>query len=195
MAAESHPTHQVTRWLEDARAGDDAARERLLEALYATLRDIASRHMRRERASHTLQPTALVHEAVMRLLGRETLAFEGRDHFLRAASRAMRRVLVDHARARRAAKRDGGVRVTLHDDDGAAAGAAPDVDLLALDQALDRLAAVEARWAQVVELRFLLGLEVSEVADVLGVSTATVKRDWRFARAWLERELREPDAP
>jgi len=189
MAADPHPTHEVTRWLEDARAGDDAARERLLDALYATLRDIARRHMRHERANHTLQPTALVHEAVLRLLGRETLAFEGREHFLRAASRAMRRVLVDHARARRAAKRDGGVRVTLHDDAGASAS--PDVDLLALDEALDRLAAVEPRWAQVVELRFLLGLEVDEAADVLGVSSATVKRDWRFARAWLERELRE----
>jgi RNA polymerase sigma-70 factor, ECF subfamily len=179
----------VTRWLEDARAGDAAALERILDALYAELHRIAQIHMRRERAEHTLQPTALVHEAVLKLLGRDTLEFEGRDHFLRAASQAMRRVLVDHARARLAAKRGGGLRVTLHDD--MARVAEPGVDILALDDALTRLAAVEPRWAQVVELRFLLGLEVTEVADVLGTSAATVKRDWRFARAWLDRELRE----
>ena len=161
MAAEPARSESVTRWLEVAR----------------------------ERQGHTLQPTALVHEAVLRMLGRETLVFEGRNHFLRAASQAMRRVLVDHARARRAAKRGGGLRVTLSDEMGP--HAEPAVDILALDDALSRLAAVEPRWAQVVELRFLLGLEVPEVADVLGISTATVKRDWRFARAWLDEELRD----
>jgi RNA polymerase sigma factor (TIGR02999 family) len=177
----------VTQLLEDARLGRPAAADRLLEALYAELHGIARRHMRGERANHTLQPTALVSEAVLRLLGRDSLAFEGRAHFLRSASQAMRRVLVDHARARKAAKRDGGLRVTLNDDvDG---GPVSDVDVLALDEALTRLAAAEPRWAQVVELRFLLGLDVVEVAEVLGTSPATVKRDWQFARAYLAREL------
>jgi RNA polymerase sigma factor (TIGR02999 family) len=189
MAALPTRTDSVTRWLEDARAGDSSALERIVAALYAELHVIARHHMRGERAEHTLQPTALVHEAVLRILGRDTLEFEGRNHFLRAASQAMRRVLVDHARARAAAKRGGGLRVTLNDDMGGTP--APDVDILALDEALTRLAAVEPRWAQVVELRFLLGLEVTEVADVLDTSPATVKRDWRFARAWLEQELRD----
>jgi RNA polymerase sigma factor (TIGR02999 family) len=189
MSAAAPNPESVTRWLEAARAGDSDALERLLQALYAELHGIARRHMRGERAGHTLQPTALVHEAVLRLLGREDFAFAGRDHFLRAASLAMRRVLVDHARARKAARRDGGLRVTLLED--MAGVEDTTVDVLALDDALTRLASVEPRWSQVVELRFLLGLEVAEVAEVLGTSTATVKRDWRFARAWLDRELRE----
>ena len=185
--ADSPRSESVTRWLEDARAGDSDALERLIQALYDELHGIARHHMRGERSSHTLQPTALVNEAVLRLLGRQSFSFEGRNHFLRAASMAMRRVLVDHARARKALRRDGGLRVTLHDDIGG--GSEPDVDVLALDDALTRLTEAEPRWAQVVELRFLLGLDVSEVAEVLGTSTATVKRDWRFARAWLNREL------
>jgi len=178
----------VTRWLAGARAGDADALERLMQALYTELHGIAKRHMRGERPGHTLQPTALVHEAVLRLMGREDFAFTGRDHFLRAASLVMRRVLVDHARARKAVRRDGGLRVTLLDDMAGREDAT--VDVLALDDALTRLASVEPRWGQVVELRFLLGLDVAEVAEVLGTSTATVKRDWRFARAWLDRELR-----
>ncbi len=189
MSADAPSPESVTRWLEAARAGDSAALERLLQALYAELHGIARRHMRGERAGHTLQPTALVHEAVLKLLGREDFAFAGRDHFLRAASLAMRRVLVDHARARKAARRDGGLRVTLLEDMVGSEDAT--VDVLALDDALTRLASVEPRWSQVVELRFLLGLDVTEVAEVLGTSTATVKRDWRFARAWLDRELRD----
>ena len=187
MPPEPSPSPDVTRLLEDARLGRPEAADRLLEALYGELHNIARRHMRGERPNHTLQPTALVSEAVLRLLGRDSLDFEGRAHFLRSASQAMRRVLVDHARARNAAKRDGGIRVTLNDDlDG---GPVSDVDVLALDRALTRLAAAEPRWAQVVELRYLLGLDVLEVAEVLGTSAATVKRDWQFARAYLAREL------
>jgi RNA polymerase sigma factor (TIGR02999 family) len=180
-------SHTVTRLLGAARRGDPGSYDQLLPLLQAELHHIAERHMRRERADHTLQPTALVHEAVLRLLGGAPVAFTDRTHFLRAASQAMRRVLVDHARARNAAKRGGPLRITLDES-----LAAPDdrvVDLLVLDDALTRLAAAEPRWAQVVELRFFTGLEVVEVAEVLGTSTATVKRDWRFAKAWLAREL------
>jgi RNA polymerase sigma factor (TIGR02999 family) len=181
----------VTQLLDDARQGHPEAAARLLERLYGELHTIARHHMRGERPNHTLQPTALVSEAVLRLLGRDSFEFEGRAHFLRSASQAMRRVLVDHARARNAAKRDGGLRVTLIDDlDGGPTG---DVDVLALDQALTRLGEAEPRWAQVVELRYLLGLDVTEVAEVLGTSPATVKRDWQFARAYLARELSRED--
>ena len=190
MAAKPPPTPQVTRLLEAAREGDSSARDQLLETLYAELRLIARRHMRHERANHTLQPTGLANEAALRLLGQETPAYEDRQHFLRAASLVMRRVLVDHARARHAAKRNGGVQVTLHDV--ADRNGEMPVDVLELDRALTRLAEAEPRWAQVVEMRFLLGLEVTEVAEALGVSAPTVKRDWRFARAWLAREMGAP---
>lgn len=186
MSADVPAPGHVTRLLADARRGDGLARERLFEAVYAQLTSIAANHLRRERAGHTLEPAGLVNEVVLRLLGREALSFQDRAHLLRAASLAMRRVLVDHARARHAAKRDGGIQVTLHD---VADGRGDVVDAVELDRALERLAAAEPRWAQVVELRFLLGLEVSEVAALLEVSEPTVKRDWRFARAWLAREL------
>lgn len=187
MAAAPVPETPVTRLLLEAREGNVRARDQLLEVLYAELRVIARRHMRHERAGHTLEPTGLVNEVALRLLGQEARHYEDRQHFLRAASLAMRRVLVDHARARHAAKRDGGVRVTLVDvAEEASLGV---VDMLALDMALTRLGEAEPRWAQVVEMRFLLGLEVSEVALALGVSEPTIKRDWRFARAWLAREL------
>jgi RNA polymerase sigma factor (TIGR02999 family) len=177
----------VPRILEAGRHGDPAAYDQLLPLLYAELRAIAERHMQRERAEHTLQPTALVHEAFLRLTSGSAIEFADRAHFLRAASAVMRRVLVDHARARNAAKRGDALCVTLDES----LVAAPDrsVDMLVLDDALTRLAAAEPRCAQVVELRFFAGLEVPEVAEALGTSTATVKRDWRFARAWLAREL------
>ncbi len=164
--------------------GEEMDADRLLATLYDELRLIARHHLRDERPGHTLQPTALVHEAYLRL--GSASAFESRSHFLRTASQVMRRVLVDHARARNAAKRAGGVRVTL--DEGLV-GTGPAVDMLALDDALTRLAEAEPRWARVVELRFFAGLEVVEAAALLGVSEITVKRDWRFARAWLAREL------
>ncbi|HJP56054.1 MAG TPA: ECF-type sigma factor [Gemmatimonadales bacterium] len=187
MDAERPAPRTVTRLLEAARQGDPEAYERLLPHLYEELHRIAERHMRGERADHTLQPTALVHEAYLRLVGGAPASFDDRRHFLRASSRVMRRVLVDHARARAAAKRAGSLRVTL--DEELAASDDRAVDLLVLDDALERLAAAEPRWARVVELRAFAGLEVTEVADVLETSPATVKRDWQFARAWLAREL------
>jgi RNA polymerase sigma factor (TIGR02999 family) len=181
----------VTDLLAASRRGDPAAFDQLLPLVYDELHVVAERHMRGERPEHTLQPTALVHEAFLRLAG-VNVPYEDRSHFIRAASQAMRRVLVDHARARNAAKRGGNLRVTLDEslvpqDDGV-------VDLLVLDDALSRLAAAEPRWARVVELRFFGGLEVVEVAAALGISTATAKRDWQFARAWLAKALRETPA-
>jgi RNA polymerase sigma factor (TIGR02999 family) len=147
--------------------------------------------MRGERPDHTLQPTALVNEAFLRLAGAD-VSFADRAHFLRAASQAMRRVLVDHARARNAAKRAGNLRVTI--DEGLVAQDDQTIDLLVLDDALNRLAAAEPRWARVVELRFFGGLEITEVATALDISPATAKRDWRFARAWLAKALRDEQA-
>ena len=193
MPADTPEVHAVTRLLGEARAGSDTALERLLQILYAELHGIAERHMRGERRNHTLQPTALLHEAVLKLLGRTRLEFDDRNHFLRSASQAMRRVLVDHARARNALKRGGGLAVTL--DESVEGRGADVVDMLVLDQALDRLAAAEPRWAHVVELRFFAGLEIAEVAEVLAISPATVKRDWQFARAWLSRELGDAPLP
>ena len=179
--------HTVTRLLDSARAGDSSALDRLVPLVYRELHQIAQRHMAGERADHTLQPTALVNEAFLRLLGGTQTAFEDRTHFLRTASQAMRRVLVDHARARNAAKRGATLQVTL--DDVADSAPANIVDMIALDDALTRLSAADPRVAQVVELRFFGGLEVPEIAAILATSPATVKRDWRFAKAWLSREL------
>jgi len=159
----------------------------LLAQLYDELRAIARAHMRSEDAGHTLVPTALVHEAYLSLSSRHAAAFADRAHFLRAASRAMRHILVDHARARGAAKRAGGVRITL--DEAMAAGTSPDLDMLELEEALVELEAADPRWARVVELRFFAGLEIAEIATLLDVSASTVKRDWQFAKGWLARRL------
>lgn len=187
MADSAQPDPTVANLLTQAGRGDSEALSRLLDVVYAELRSIAAAQMRGERPDHTLQPTALVHEAYVRLVGSGSRSLGDRSHFVNAASRVMRRVLIDHARARNAAKRSGNLRVTL--DEGIAGGVEPVVDVLSLDNALNRLAAVEPRWAQVVELRFFGGLEIAEVAALLEISTATVKRDWQFARAWLAREL------
>ena len=187
MGDDANTSATVAELLNATRRGDAAAYDRLLPLLYAELRAIAGKHMRGERPDHTLQPTALVHEAFLRLVGGSPAHFEDRTHFLRAASQAMRRVLVDHARARSAAKRSGDLRVTL--DEAIAGHDERIVDLLVLDDALTRLAAAEPRWARVVELRVFGGLEVPEVASALGISPATAKRDWQFAKGWLAREL------
>lgn len=160
----------------------------LLSEAYAELRRIAGAYMRRERPGQTLQPTALVHEAYVRL-ARQHPRFENRAHFCAIAARAMRQILVERARARHADKRGGGaIRITLDDQLGAAAPAA-EVDLVAVDEALTRLAAIDQRQARIVELRFFAGLNVEETAAALELSPATVKRDWSVARAWLAREL------
>ena len=170
----------------DARVPQDP--NELFTLVYAELRRIAAREMRRERPGRTLQTTALVHEAYLRLLKDASLSFESRAHFLGIAARAMREILIEHARGRGARKRGGGaVRLTL--DDVTAPVAAPSIDVLALDEALQRLARLDERHARVVELRYFGGLSVEETAAALDLSPATVKRAWTLARAWLYREL------
>ena len=169
-------------------AGSQAMYDELFPLVYAELRRIAAREMRREKPGRTLQTTALVHEAYLRLLKDASLSFENRAHFLGIAARAMREILIEHARARSARKRGGGaVRLTL--DDLTAAVPSPSIDVLALDEALQRLARLDERHARVVELRYFGGLSVEETAAALELSPATVKRDWTLARAWLFREL------
>jgi RNA polymerase sigma-70 factor, ECF subfamily len=182
-------TGEVTRLLERASAGDTAARATLFDVLYRELRRLAEAAMRAERANHTLQPTALVHEAFLRLVG-EQGQFGSRAHFLGAASGVMRRVLVDHARGRNAQKRGSGATlVTVDDLDDLPQPAAAGLDLVVLDDALSRLTAFDARQGQIVELRFFGGLSVEETAAVVGVSERTVKREWQLSRAWLRREI------
>jgi RNA polymerase sigma factor (TIGR02999 family) len=185
------PTADVTQLLLAWGAGDPAAGERLLPAVYAELRRQAARAMRRESSEHTLQATALVHEAYLRLVDQRRVVWRGRAHFFGVAAQMMRRILVDHARERHAAKRGGGLRqLTLGDADAAAAPAAEQgVDVLALHEALERLAALDAEQARLVELRYFGGLSIEETAEARDVSPATVKREWAVARAWLRREL------
>ena len=182
----------VTELLRAWSDGDDAALDRLMPLVEAELRRLARGYMGRERRGHTLQVTALVNEAFLRLTGARQLRWQDRAHFLGISARLMRRVLVDHARARGYRKRGGGAqRVTL--DEALLVSPEPDVQLLALDRALEVLAAADLRKARVIELRFFGGLSVEETAEVLHVSTDTVKRDWRLAKLWLLREL-EGDA-
>ncbi len=157
--------------------------------MYAELRRLAHHYMRAERTSHTLQTTALVHEAYLRLAGVDRMQFRDRAHFIAMAATMMRRILVDYARAHARDKRGGGISVTsLHD---VAVGSRQDVDLVALDDALERLARFDPRQARIVELRFFGGLTIEETAEALGVSAKTVKRDWAIAKAWLHQELAE----
>jgi RNA polymerase sigma-70 factor, ECF subfamily len=188
----------VTAALFAWRRGDAGAADRLLEMVYPELHRIAERQMRREREGHTLQPTALVHEAYLKLVDQTRVDWRNRAHFLGVAAQAMRRLLVDHARGRARGKRGGGATLVefdstaAHAPDRALAVPARSVDLLALDQALERLAALDPAQARLVELRFFGGLSVEETAEALGLSTATAGRDFRSARAFLARELGAP---
>ncbi|HYX20246.1 MAG TPA: sigma-70 family RNA polymerase sigma factor [Thermoanaerobaculia bacterium] len=183
---------EVTRLLVAWNAGDREAVERLMPLVYAELRRIAERQFRRERAGHTLQPTAVVHEAYFRLVDQTRVTWKNRGHFFAIAAQAMRRILIDHARAREAHKRGGREeRVTL-DLGIASAEPADDVNVLALDEALVRLKALDEPQARIVELRFFGGLSIEETAEVLETSASSVKREFRSARAWLFRELGRP---
>ncbi|MBX3404051.1 MAG: sigma-70 family RNA polymerase sigma factor [Phycisphaeraceae bacterium] len=180
----------VTLILQEIAAGDSAAAAHLLPIVYEELRSLARAHLASERAGHTLQPTALVHEAYLRLVGPapdDARSFNGRQHFFATAATAMRRILVDHARERNALKRGGGRRVELTDNDAVAVG--DDLDLIGLDDALRKLESIDERRARVVTLRYFGGLTVAQTSAALGVSPATVKNDWAFARAWLLREM------
>ena len=183
------PAKGVTELLVLWRQGDHEAQERLMALVYDDLRRRAAGYLRRERGGHTLQPTALVHEAYLRLVEQDRVVWQNRAHFLAIAASMMRRVLVDHGRRQKAGKRGGaGTRVTL--DDAFAPVAPRGLDLLALDEALTELAALDEQQARIVELRAFGGLEVEETAEALGISSATVKRHWAFALAWLQRRLR-----
>jgi RNA polymerase sigma factor (TIGR02999 family) len=193
MASSRRPDRavDVTQMLQAWRGGDHAAFERLVEAVYAELHHIARRCMAGERGGHSLQPTALVNEAYLRLIDTQGVQWQNRQHFLSMAARQMRRVLVDIARARGFQKRGGDAgHVTFSHD--LPAVQEPGRDLVALDDALDALAKLDERKARVVELRFFGGLSVEESAHALDVSADTVTRDWKMAKAWLLRELRRP---
>jgi RNA polymerase sigma factor (TIGR02999 family) len=178
----------VTELLQQWSRGREEALERLLPEIYAELRGLAASYLRGERRDHTLQPTALVHEAYLRLVDQRAVHWQNRAHFFGIAAQAMRRILVDHARARGADKRGSGQRpVPL--DEALAIGAMPDVTLLALDEALMRLAAMDSQQGRVVELRFFGGLTMEETAEALRISPATVGREWALAKAWLYAEL------
>jgi len=178
---------------EEDGPGEAETLDALFPVVYDELRRLAGRFLKRERAGHTLQPTALVHEAYMRLSEQRRIGWEDRARFFGAAAQTMRRILVNHARDRRAAKRGGGAApITLDVDSDAALGLvseSPDEDLLAVDEALTALAALDPRATRVVELRYFAGLSIEETAEVLGISPATVKREWASARAWLRREV------
>ena len=189
MTSSAPPPGAVTQLLARAAEGDSGAVTSLFDLLYRELRGLAVSAMRSERGDHTLQPTALVHEAFLRLAD-DTGSIENRRHFFGIAATAMRRILVEHARARHAVKRGGHApRVSVDDVAVPAPTALDPVDLEALDAALTQLAALDARQARVVELRYFAGLTVEETADVLEASPRTVKRDWQMARAWLRREM------
>jgi RNA polymerase sigma factor (TIGR02999 family) len=179
----------ITELLKAAAQGESGSEARLLDAVYAELHKLAASYMRRERADHTLQPTALVHEAYLRLVGEQPVNWDSRAHFYVAAAQTMRRVLIDHARRHCASKRSGNLR-RVELDDGMVSVEDQADDLVALDTALEKLAALDSRQVRVVELRFFIGLNVQETAKVLSTSEKTVKRDWALARAWLEQELR-----
>ena len=184
MAESSSPANEVTRLLVKWGEGDAAALERLMPLVYDELRRLARQCMRRESPGHSIQPTALVHEAYLKLIGQRDVRWQNRAHFFGIAAQAMRRILVDHARTRQRDKRGGGaVKVSL--SEAVAAAEAKTADMLALDEALESLAAVDLRKCRVVELRFFGGLSVEETAEVLRVSPATVMHDWSMAKAWL----------
>jgi len=186
--AESSP-NQITQLLVAWSNGDESARERLVPVVYDQLHHLARHYMRRERPGHTLQTTALVHEAYIRLVGTENLHWQNRAHFFAVSARLMRRILIDIARQRLQLKHGGGaLRISLVDE--LAVSAEPGVDLLALDEALSRLKELSARQEEIVELRYFGGLKEEEIAEALKISLRTVQQDWRLARLWLYRELK-----
>ena len=189
--------HDVTELLLSWGQGDSAALDRLVPLLYDDLRRVARGHLRRERPGHSLQATALVHEVFLRLVDVDRMTVKSRTHFFALSARLMRQILVDHARRQRASKRgSGAMGISLNEASGAAAPASPSsVDVLALDEALDTLSSLDLRQCRVVELRFFAGLNIPEAADALGVSTATVEREWAMAKAWLHQRLSTPQEP
>jgi RNA polymerase sigma factor (TIGR02999 family) len=179
---------RVTKLLQGWRAGDRDALDALLPLVYEELRRLAHHHLKNERPDHTLRSTALVHEAYFRLVGQEFPQWQSRAHFFAIAAQLMRQILVDYARHHRASKRGSGVCM-LALDDAVELPQRKDLDVVALDDALNTLAEIDPRQSRVVELRFFAGLSLEETSEVMGIATATVQRDWTAARAWLHREI------
>jgi RNA polymerase sigma factor (TIGR02999 family) len=190
----SSRSSRATQLLEKLAPGDRVAGEQLFADVYSELRALAARYLHRERKSHTLQPTALVHEAYFKLVGQTCVDWQGRAHFLAIAAKAMRQILVDHARRHSAAKR-GGDRHRIALDENLVIESNRDVDLLALEDALTKLTKLDPCQAQMIELRFFGGLSVAEVAKVMGMSKRSVEREWTMVRAWLRRELSRSGLP
>jgi len=184
---QSGSSKPVTDLLSKWQAGDESALKQLTPLVYSELQRLARHYLRSERGNHTLQSTALVHEAYLRLVGQDPARVESRTHFFGIAARLMRQILVDHARERGAAKRDGGYRITL--DESAAFPQKQDLDIVALNDVLNELSHLDEQQAKIVELRFFTGLSIEDTSQVLNISPATVKRKWTTARLWLHREL------
>ena len=189
MSAKPSPAGSVSQLLQAWGQGDLQARDSLVPLVYQQLRERAAAYLRRERGDHTLQPTALVNEAYIKLLGQQRVTWLNRTQFFGIAAQIMRRILVDHARERQAAKRPGGIRVTL--EDGIAIVPPIDCELLLLNDALQELARIDERQAHIVELKYFGGLSEEEVAAALSLSRATITREWQSARAWLYRRVTE----
>ena len=179
----------ITQLLIDWGKGDQAALEKLMPLVYSELRRLAGNYLRRERAEHTLQPTALVNEAYLKLVDQKNAKWQNRAHFFGISAQLMRRILVDHARQRQAVKRGGSDQQRLSITSAETIVKQPGVDLLALNEALDELAKMDPQQSRIVELKFFGGLSIEETAEVIGISHATVERDWKMARAWLRRQL------
>jgi RNA polymerase sigma-70 factor (ECF subfamily) len=180
-------SQDVSQLLVDWSNGDQAALDKLLPLVNTELRQLARRYLRRENPGHTLQTSALVNEAYLRLIDQKSVRWQNRAHFFGIAARLMRRILIDHARSHHRAKRGGALRVSL--DEAAAVTEARAIELLAVDEALEKLTAMDARKGRIVELRFFGGLSLEETAEVLGISSPTVQREWRAAKAWMHRIL------
>ena len=184
-------SHSVTDLLTKWRSGDQEAFKALIPLVYHELRRIARHHVRQERPDHTLQGTALVHEAYIRLMRQQSANIENRAHFFAVAAHLMRQILVDHARRRRAAKRGTGLKLELNE--AISVEVPPNIDLIGLDTALNELARLDPQQSRIVEIRFFAGLSIQDTAKIVGVSPATVKREWATARAWLRRELEKSE--
>lgn len=184
-----HAPEEITELLINWGKGDQAALEKLMPLVYNELRRLAGNYLRREPAGHTLQPTALVNEAYLKLIGQRNAKWQNRAHFFAISAKLMRRILVDHARQRQAAKRGGSDQQRLSITSAETLMKQPEIDLLALNQALDELSQMDPQQGRIVELKFFGGLSIEETAEVLSISHATVERDWKMARAWLRRQL------
>ena len=183
------PPEGITQLLVDWEKGDQAAMEKLMPLVYSELRRLATNYLRRERAGHTLQPTALVNEAYLKLVDQRNARWQNRAHFFGIAAQLMRRILVDHARQRKAVKRGGADQQRLSITSAETVIKQPEIDLLALNEAMDELAQMDPQQGRIVELKFFGGLSIEEIAEVLSIGHATVERDWKMARAWLRKQL------